>query len=131
VRPVFRQWRRRHTHGTGWGAPESELYRGVRLARALEWRAAGAPTLSEAEAQFLDASQATARAEQVAAEEQVRMSDLYSLMVYGYLITTVNEALAVAPRLQQVRIVAIRARSDSNGPSTRRPCLRRGWTEAH
>lgn len=52
------------------GRPDSELYRGVRLARALEWRAAGR-ALSEAEAEFLDASIRAAKSQQLATEQQV------------------------------------------------------------
>ncbi|WP_270888963.1 nSTAND1 domain-containing NTPase [Pedococcus sp. 5OH_020] len=53
------------------GRPDSELYRGVRLAQALEWRAPGR-TLSPVERAFLDASQAAAASEREAAELQVQ-----------------------------------------------------------
>ena len=44
------------------GRPESELYRGARLARTLEWRERAAPDLNDAETAFLDASAALVRA---------------------------------------------------------------------
>ena len=50
------------------GRPDSELYRGIRLSRALEWRDRAAPDLDEAEGAFLDASPALAEAERRAAE---------------------------------------------------------------
>ena len=42
------------------GRPDSELYRGVRLTRALEWRDRAAPKLTASEQAFLDTSQAHA-----------------------------------------------------------------------
>jgi DNA-binding SARP family transcriptional activator/WD40 repeat protein len=50
------------------GRPDSELYRGTRLGRALEWRKHAAPDLDETEAAFLDASVALSRAQERAAE---------------------------------------------------------------
>ena len=44
----------------GMGRPGSELYRGVRLTRALDWRDRAAPQLTAVERDFLDASQAHA-----------------------------------------------------------------------
>ena len=44
----------------GMGRPGSELYRGVRLTRALDWRERAAPQLTAVERDFLDASQAHA-----------------------------------------------------------------------
>jgi WD40 repeat protein len=49
-----------------WGEmdrPDSELYRGVRLTRALDWRDRAAPRLTAAEQAFLDGSQAHAEDE--------------------------------------------------------------------
>ncbi|MEO6411694.1 MAG: BTAD domain-containing putative transcriptional regulator [Pedococcus sp.] len=60
---------------TSWddlGRPDSELYRGVRQARAVEWRERAAPSLTFAERDFLAASAALAETEQRATEEQVR-----------------------------------------------------------
>ena len=45
------------------GRPDSELYRGVRLAQALDWRQQSAPDLTAVEQDFLTASQARVDAE--------------------------------------------------------------------
>ncbi|WP_140736610.1 hypothetical protein [Pedococcus bigeumensis] len=60
---------------TSWddlGRPDSELYRGVRMARAVEWRDRSNPSLPPAEQEFLVASADLAAVEQRATEEQVR-----------------------------------------------------------
>jgi WD40 repeat protein len=54
------------------GRPDSELYRGVRLARALDWRTRVAPDLTGTERTFLDAGQELADAERHAAEHRTR-----------------------------------------------------------
>jgi len=54
------------------GRPDSELYRGVRLAAAREWRARAQVTLSSSEQAFLDASERLASTELRAAQEQSR-----------------------------------------------------------
>ena len=54
------------------GRPDSELYRGARLAQALDWRQRAAPTSPPPSRAFLDASQALADAEQRAAEDRAR-----------------------------------------------------------
>ena len=48
--------------------PDSELYRGVRLAQALDWREGSHPDLTPTEQAFLDASRTVADAERRAAE---------------------------------------------------------------
>lgn len=50
------------------GRPDSELYRGVRLAQAAQWRQQTGPALTIAEQAFLDASEDLAAAEQQAAQ---------------------------------------------------------------
>jgi DNA-binding SARP family transcriptional activator/WD40 repeat protein len=45
----------------GMGRPDSELYRGVRLDRALEWRGRTRPSLTPAECSFIDASREASR----------------------------------------------------------------------
>jgi WD40 repeat protein/DNA-binding SARP family transcriptional activator len=67
----------RHVAGAAdtWDAmdrPESELYRGLRLAQALEWRDRTGPNLGLTEQAFLDAGKALAEAEQRTAEDQAR-----------------------------------------------------------
>jgi WD40 repeat protein/DNA-binding SARP family transcriptional activator len=52
------------------GRPDSELYRGVRLAQAIEWRERGDPHLAPAEQAFLDASATLAEAERREVEER-------------------------------------------------------------
>jgi WD40 repeat protein/DNA-binding SARP family transcriptional activator len=52
--------------------PDSELYRGARLAHALDWRERAMPNLTPAERSFLDAGQALAESEQHAAEDRAR-----------------------------------------------------------
>ena len=54
------------------GRPESELYRGARLSRALEWRDRASPALSGAERSYLDASAALAESELRVAQSRVR-----------------------------------------------------------
>ncbi|MDX6324969.1 MAG: hypothetical protein QOK15_1323 [Nocardioidaceae bacterium] len=55
------------------GRPDSELYRGTRLSRTLEWRDRAEPDLDDTETAFLDASVALASAEQRAtAAREVR-----------------------------------------------------------
>ena len=45
------------------GRPDSELYRGVRLAQALDWQTSANPDLTPAERAFLDTSAERERAE--------------------------------------------------------------------
>ena len=54
------------------GRPDSELYRGVRLARALDWRADDGTALTEVERQFLEASSHHAEVEQQSIVERAR-----------------------------------------------------------
>ncbi|MFD7075598.1 BTAD domain-containing putative transcriptional regulator [Nocardioides sp. NPDC059952] len=54
------------------GRPDSELYRGVRLARALEWRTGENTTLTEIEHAFLQASAHHAEDEQRSIHERAR-----------------------------------------------------------
>lgn len=56
----------------GLGRPDSELYRGVRLARASEWRDRSTSTLTSNEQDFLTASKRASRVELRAAEDQAR-----------------------------------------------------------
>lgn len=59
----------------GWdrlGRPTSELYRGVRLAQALDWKQRSDPRLSATESQFLAAAQALSQEEERSAREQSR-----------------------------------------------------------
>lgn len=53
------------------GRPDSELYRGMRLGRTLEWRDRASPDLNDTETAFLDASAALSTAERRAAETRM------------------------------------------------------------
>jgi DNA-binding SARP family transcriptional activator/WD40 repeat protein len=54
------------------GRPDSELYRGTRLAQALDWRAASRPDLTPTERAFLDEGQRLAEKEEQTAAQQAR-----------------------------------------------------------
>jgi WD40 repeat protein/DNA-binding SARP family transcriptional activator len=54
------------------GRPDSELYRGVRLAQVLDWRQRARPDLTATERAFLDAGQALADTERQTAEDRAR-----------------------------------------------------------
>ncbi|WP_281280831.1 BTAD domain-containing putative transcriptional regulator [Nocardioides guangzhouensis] len=54
------------------GRPDSELYRGTRLAKALEWRGRSGSVLTPDEAAFLDRAEAVALGEQRAARDRAR-----------------------------------------------------------
>ncbi|HEU5085112.1 MAG TPA: BTAD domain-containing putative transcriptional regulator, partial [Acidimicrobiales bacterium] len=63
------------TTAAGWdamGRPDSELYRGTRLAAAADWRMRASPKLTEVEAAFLDASEALSAIEVEAADVRAR-----------------------------------------------------------
>jgi ABC-type glycerol-3-phosphate transport system substrate-binding protein/DNA-binding SARP family transcriptional activator len=57
------------------GHPDSELYRGVRLAQAVEWRERAQPDLNRVERAFLDASETKEEAERTAEDERRRRED--------------------------------------------------------
>jgi class 3 adenylate cyclase/WD40 repeat protein len=54
------------------GRPDSELYRGLRLAQAVEWHRRATPDLTPVEQAFLDVSASRERAETHTKEEQLR-----------------------------------------------------------
>jgi WD40 repeat protein/DNA-binding SARP family transcriptional activator len=54
------------------GRPDSELYRGARLTRTLEWRDRAQPDLNDTESAFLEASEALSAGELRDAEERAR-----------------------------------------------------------
>ena len=70
-----RIWRHLAAAADAWetmGRPTSELYRGARLVRALEWRQTAGPDLNPTELAFLDASQQAAEREGLAAQEEAK-----------------------------------------------------------
>ena len=87
------------------GRPESELYRGARLARTLEWRDRAGPFLSDAETAFLDASAAHAESEVRAAEVRLTEQHRANLRLRGAL-AAVCVLLVVA---LVAELVAVRA----------------------
>jgi DNA-binding SARP family transcriptional activator/WD40 repeat protein len=83
----------RHLAATaeGWeglGRPADELYRGVRLDAALEWRESARPDLTAVEAAFLDASAAAAAAEGQAAAARARHQARQNRRLRGLLTAT-------------------------------------------
>jgi WD40 repeat protein/DNA-binding SARP family transcriptional activator/energy-coupling factor transporter ATP-binding protein EcfA2 len=77
--------------------PDSELYRGARLTKALDWRDQTAPDLNATEQAFLDASQARAHVEEEAARRRRRT-----------LVGVLAGAAAVAMVLGSVAVVQAR-----------------------
>lgn len=79
------------------GRPDSELYRGVRLTRALDWWTRTGATLTGVERDFLDAAQAQAHVEeQSAAERAMEQARLISRLRQVLAGATVLLLLAVA-----------------------------------
>ena len=62
----------RPTPGTPWRRPDSELYRGVRLTRALDWQSRTESLLTDTESDFLSAAKSASDAEERSAAEQAR-----------------------------------------------------------
>ena len=92
------------------GRPDSELYRGVRLAQALDWRMRTTPDLSETEQSFLDtaerASQADLRAAEDRAREQARVNRRLRLLLVGaaaLLLSTVVAGLAAVRQTDRAK----------------------------
>jgi WD40 repeat protein/DNA-binding SARP family transcriptional activator len=85
------------------GRPESELYRGTRLAQALDWRAAAQPDLTPNENGFLEASRTLAEQEEQSAAEQARhqarvnrrLRGLLAGAVFLLVVAVVSGTLAV------------------------------------
>lgn len=70
------------------GRPESELYRGVRLTNALDWRERARPRLSATERAFLDTSAKLVEAEQRTAEHRARYQLRVNRRLRGLLTAT-------------------------------------------
>jgi DNA-binding SARP family transcriptional activator/WD40 repeat protein len=77
------------------GRPDSELYRGARLAQALDWRERVRPDLNPTERAFLDAGQTLADTERQSAEERARHQVRINRRLRG-LLTGVAVLLVVA-----------------------------------
>ncbi len=70
------------------GRPGSELYRGARLTRALEWRDRAAPDLNDTETDFLAASTALSETELQAAEARIARERSVNRRLRGALAST-------------------------------------------
>ena len=91
-----RVWRHLSVASSGWeamGQPDSELYRGARLAQALEWRERTPAGLNASENAFLDASQRNADRERSAARRRRRL--LTTGLVVGAVVALVLGGAAV------------------------------------
>jgi WD40 repeat protein/DNA-binding SARP family transcriptional activator len=80
------------------GRPDSEVYRGIRLARALEWRSGRGALVTDTETAFLDASQEAARSEERSAEERAHLQ--------MRMIRRLRGSLVVAAVLVLVAVIA-------------------------
>ena len=107
--PRYRAWleedrigRRLHAHLTAaardWderGRDAADVYRGARLAAALEWRAAHEPELNQAERAFLDASRAAAgRAQRRLRMVLAGVAALLLVAVTGGVVALINQQRA-------------------------------------
>jgi DNA-binding SARP family transcriptional activator/WD40 repeat protein/energy-coupling factor transporter ATP-binding protein EcfA2 len=114
---------------TAWhamGRPDSELYRGARLAAAREWRDTGTHRLGEVEHDFLDASEAAhltelARVEQEARRQRHTNHRLRVLVAAAAVLALVAAGFGTVARLQwrdaqeaQAAATAEAARARSN-----------------
>ena len=71
------------------GRPDSELYRGVRLAKVLEWRERGASSLTENERAFVDESKRLSEVELRSAERRAREQSRTNRRLRGLLVAAV------------------------------------------
>ncbi|HYN29316.1 MAG TPA: BTAD domain-containing putative transcriptional regulator [Dermatophilaceae bacterium] len=93
------------------GRPGSELYRGARLSRAVEWRQRAAPHLAPVESAFLGASVALDEAERSAAAQQAQRDRTVNRRLRAGLVATV--ALAVVAITAGALASAASRRADS------------------
>ena len=94
------------------GRPDSELYRGIRLAQTIEWRDRQGASLTETEAAFLEASSRIAQTEQRSAEERARLQARMIRRLRGVLATAV--VLLVAALVAGLIAVRQADRADTN-----------------
>jgi DNA-binding SARP family transcriptional activator/WD40 repeat protein len=90
-----RVWRHLTTAADAWdamGRPDSELYRGARLARAIEWQALTSPALNPTERAYLEMAQRRADAERLGARR--RRQVLVTGLAAGLAVTTALAAVA-------------------------------------
>ena len=102
------------------GRPDSELYRGARLGRTLEWRERATPDLNDTEAAFLDASVALAESEDPRRRDPGRARAQVNRRLRGALagvgVLLLLALVAGCPRRTQSR-----TRNGSSGPAPSTP----------
>jgi WD40 repeat protein len=80
------------------GRPDSELYRGVRLAQAVEWRDRGAPRLTPVEQAYLDAAADRSAVERREAEQravrQAQTNRRLRILLAGVAVLTIVAVIA-------------------------------------
>ena len=116
----------------GMGAPDSELYRGVRLAAALEWQDRSAPDLTPTEREFLAASSRLEMREHLTAEQQVRREHrvnrrLRALLI-GVLALLLVAALAGWGPVRQAQRADLATRESDSRLAGRAACCRSNLT---
>ena len=105
--------------------PDSELYRGVRLAQALEWQRRANPDLTPAERAFLEASAERERSEAATTEQRLRQQTRQNRQLRGLLAgAAVLLVVAMVAGLLAVRQADRADRADRR--CRRPPCWRAG-----
>ncbi len=94
------------------GRPESELYRGVRLAQAVDWRTHNDTVLTQTESAFLDAAEQVAETERRSAEQRARQQARLIHRLRGVLAGAA--VLLVAALLAGVLALRQADRADTN-----------------
>jgi WD40 repeat protein/DNA-binding SARP family transcriptional activator len=102
------------------GRPDSELYRGVRLGRAMEWRDGRTAIITQTEAAFLDASQEMALSEERSAAERVRLQSRMIRRLRTVLVVAAVLLLAAATAGVVAKRQADRAGSSARTADARR-----------
>jgi WD40 repeat protein/DNA-binding SARP family transcriptional activator len=102
----------------GMGRPNSEVYRGVRLAAALEWHERSRSTLNTTEAAFLAAARSLAEAEESRAAQDARRQGrvnrrLRTLLAVAAVLLVVAGGAAVVADRQSRRADAVAASADA------------------
>lgn len=126
---------RRHRHlsdaASTWnemGQPTEELYRGARLADAVEWRQRASPSLTAVESSFLDASATHAAADRVRMQAELsarsrtnrRLRGMFAIAVAMLLLLV---AVSAATVKQSRNADAARFRAELAGSETARQAL--------
>jgi WD40 repeat protein/DNA-binding SARP family transcriptional activator len=102
------------------GRPDSELYRGVRLGRAAEWRAGRTAIITQTEAAFLDASREMAATQERSAAERVRVQSRLIRRLRTVLVVAAVLLLAAATAGVVAKRQADRAGSSARTADARR-----------